>query len=310
MGHTFSRREWLLSTVGTGLALTVSRPSSGAPGERPIELGFSLYGFPKTPVLDALKVIAETGYRTVELALLPNWPNDPVAFTKEARGEVKRALADLGLSLPALMDNLPLSVAETAFRDHGERIRRAAEVAHTLVPDAPPLLETVLGGKPGAWDEVKDAFAGRLAEWAKLAESLRLTIAVKAHAGNAMNRPEHLVWLLDQVASPWIRGAFDYSHFDGRGIPLDDAWSALAKQSVFVHVKDRAPGEAVKFLLPGEGTIDYARLFGLMMRDRYAGPVVVEVSGQIHSQPGYDPVAAAKKCFAALDTARKLAKTP
>lgn len=310
MAHSLSRRDWLLTTVGTGLALTVPRESSATAPPPEIELGFSLYGFPKTPVLDALKIVAETGYRAVELALLPNWPNDPVAFTSEARGEVKRALADLGLRLPALMDNLPLSVPDAAFVAHGERIRRAAEVAHTLVPDAPPLLETVLGGKPGAWDEVKEAFAGRLAEWAKLAESLRLTIAIKPHAGNAMNRPEHLVWLLDRVASPWIRGAFDYSHFDGRGIPLEDAWSALSQRTVFVHVKDRAAGEAIRFLLPGEGTIDYARLFGLMRRDGYTGPVVVEVSGQIHSQPGYDPVAAAKKCYAALDAARKTAQSP
>ncbi len=309
MVQLHSRRDWLRATCAGGLAWACPEVGWSALRKPSIELGFSLYGFPKTPVLEALKVVSEIGYRSVELALLPNWPSDPMSFLADARGEVRRALADLGLGLPALMDNLPLSVPEAAFQAHAERIRRAADVAHALVPDAPPLLETVLGGKPGDWDSVKESFAGRLREWAKLAESLRMTIAVKAHVGNAMNRPEHLVWLLDAVDSPWIRGAFDPSHFDGRGIPLNEAWTALSKRTVFVHVKDRAPGEAVKFLLPGEGTIDYRGLFGLMLRDGYAGPVVVEVSGQIHSQPGYDPVAAAAKSFRSLDAARKSAMT-
>ncbi len=304
-----SRRDWLLATCAGGLTWAYPEFGWSAHRKSSIDLGFSLYGFPKTPVLDALKTVSEIGYRSVELALLPNWPSDPMSFSADARGEVRRALSDLGLGLPALMDNLPLSVPEPAFRAHAERIRRAADVAHALVPDGPPLLETVLGGKPGDWEAVKENFAERLREWAKLAESVRMTIAVKAHVGNAMNRPEHLVWLLDAVGSPWIQGAFDHSHFDGRGIPLVEAWTTLAKRTVFVHVKDRAPGEAVKFLLPGEGTIDYRRLFELMVRDGYSGAVVVEVSGQIHSQPGYDPIAAATKCFRSLDSARKLATT-
>ena len=80
----------------------------------------------------------------------------------------------------------------------------------------------------------------------------------------------------------------------------------LTERITFVHVKD-AQGEPGKFqfLLPGEGKTDYAQLFRILSQVGYNGDIVVEVSGQIFSQAGYDPIAAAKKCFAALSPAMK-----
>ena len=72
-----------------------------------------------------------------------------------------------------------------------------------------------------------------------------------------------------------------------------------------MHVKDaRGKPGAFQFLLPGEGTTDYAALFGMWKQSGYAGPVVVEVSAQISSKPGYDPLAAAKQCWPVLNAAR------
>ena len=75
----------------------------------------------------------------------------------------------------------------------------------------------------------------------------------------------------------------------------------LLPRTKFIHVKD-ATGDASKyqFLLPGEGHTDYLKYFTALKQHGYQGPVGVEVSGQIFNKPGYEPIAAAKKCYAVL----------
>ena len=78
----------------------------------------------------------------------------------------------------------------------------------------------------------------------------------------------------------------------------------LLPRTKFIHVKDSV-GTMPKFqfALPGEGSIDYVKYFSLLKQHGYTGPVCVEVSGQVFNKPGYDPIAAAKKSFAALNGA-------
>ena len=95
---------------------------------------------------------------------------------------------------------------------------------------------------------------------------------------------------------------------DPRGLDLGKTLDALLPHTAFIHVKD-ALGDVAKFqfALPGEGTIDYADYFRRLKASNWAGSVCVEVSGQVFGKPGYDPIAAAKKCYAALAPAFRAA---
>jgi sugar phosphate isomerase/epimerase len=298
-----NRRAFLrrASLVATALLLPTAAGRAKPTQANTIPFGFSLYGM-KTLSLEAgLEACAKLGYDGVELPLMPDWPAEPKRLTKQDRQNLHRQLSDLKLTLPALMENLPPDASDTTHRRQTDRLKAAADLGNELAPDAPPLIETVLSGKVGQWDELKGLFVRRVGDWAKVAEGAKTELAVKPHRFGAMNTPEQALWLVKEVSSPWLKLAYDYSHFAGRDLPLADTLKAMLSQTRFVHVKDvRVEGGKAEFLLPGEGTTDYVALLKGLKEGGYSGCVCVEVSTGIHNQKGYDPLAAAKKCYEAL----------
>jgi sugar phosphate isomerase/epimerase len=127
---------------------------------------------------------------------------------------------------------------------------------------------------------------------------LKTVVAIKPHVSGTMNLPDRALWLVNQVASPWVKLVYDYSHYELHGLDLKETMRQLVRQSVFVHIKD-SEGEAgkFKFLLPGEGRMDHKAYVQALTAAGYKGAVVVEVSSQISGQPGYDPAYAARRCY-------------
>ncbi len=295
-----TRRHFLHTALGFAALPKLTR--AAAPGG--ISLGFSLYGMKTLPLSEALKTCAEIGYANVEFALNAGYPTEPKVFTVEARKEAARQLSTLKLDLPCLMVNISLTADDKAHASSLQTIRDAAQVARDLNAEWPAILETVCGGKPATWEQQKAGMVERLKSWAETAEREKTTITIKAHVGSAVNSPERLLWLLEQVNSPAIQVAYDYSHFELQGIDMEHSMKLLLPRTKFIHVKDSTgePGK-FQFLLPGEGRTDYVKYFTALKKHGYAGPVVVEVSGQIFNKPGYEPVAAAQRSYAALSGA-------
>lgn len=305
MPHLITRRQTLACAAGL-VASLASRTKLLAAEESTIGLGFSLYGMKTLSLAQAIETCHEIGYDCFELPLMPGWPADPEKLDVSARKELKATIEKSGLRLAALMENLPILGEDKVHAANLQRLKLAAELARDLVPETPPLIETVLGGKPAEWDKVKEKMVLRLKDWASIAEERKVSIAIKAHVGNALHKPADAVWLLEQVGSKSVRLAFDQSHFGLQNISLENSLETLLPQTIFIHVKD-AEGDATKFqfLLPAEKENHYAEYFKLLAEKKYRGDVVVEVSGQIHAKPGYDPVTAAKKCYEPLAAAMK-----
>jgi len=72
----------------------------------------------------------------------------------------------------------------------------------------------------------------------------------------------------------------------------------LLPRSAFITVKDskRVDGKP-HFLLPGDGTVDYTRYFRKVQALRWSGWVLVEVTRQLQTEPGYDGAAAARRSY-------------
>ena len=293
-----NRRECL--ALGAAALTGALLPAADKPVAK-LSFGYSLYGMKTLSLEEGLKACAAIGYDAVELALMPGYHADPAKLDADARKKLRDRLGELKLSLPALMENLPPEADDTKHKAQLDRLKAAAELGHSLSPAKPPIIETILGGKPGQWDTLKTLLAKRLADWAKIAEATKTVIAIKPHRFGVMTLPAQARWLLDEVKSPWLKLVYDWSHYEGRNLTMKETIDTVIPQAVFVHVKDTVfEKDQAKFVLPGEGKTDYVELLKLIQAAGYSGNVCVEVSGMVSSKKDYDPIAAAKKCFAAL----------
>ena len=300
------RRAFLAASVAQGIGLCAV---AGEPPPRVISFSFSLYGMRTLTLEAALTACARIGYDAVELALMPTYRAEPSRLSRDDRRQLRERLRELRLGLPALMENLPLDGADAVHRTNLDRLRAACELGRDLSPDQPPLIETILGGGVDRWEKLKGQFATRLGDWARIAETNRTIVAIKPHRFGAMNLPSHALWLLEQVRSPWIKVAYDFSHYQHRDLTMADTLKSLLPQTRFVHVKDtRMDNARATFVLPGEAGVDYPALLRQLDEGRYAGTFCVEVSGMVQNVKGYDPIAAARRSYDNVEPAFRAAR--
>jgi len=299
-----NRRAFLAQCTAGALALSAAPTGllAAAKGGPMIPLGMSLYGMKSLEVDVALRTCAEIGYDSVEWVANAGWATEPKNIGNSERKRLAAMFDTLGLRLHGIMENLSLLAPPDTLRSNLDRIKDAAELAYALAPKSLPVIETTLGGKPAVWKESKDAMAERLNAWAEVGKSAKAVIAIKAHVGGALHTPEDAAWLVKQANSPWIKLTYDFSHFELRGYKLSDSMALMIGQTRFIHIKDTNGGNAEKFqfLLPGDGKTDYVEYLTLLKSHGYRNPVTIEVSGQVWNKKEYDPIAAAKHCYAKL----------
>jgi sugar phosphate isomerase/epimerase len=140
-----------------------------------------------------------------------------------------------------------------------------------------------------------------LAEYAK---SVGTMVGIEPHVGSSCHLPKHAVWLTEQVASDGLTLHFDISHFNVQGIPMEESIRLLAPLAKHTHIKDEsglAPDH--KFLIPGEGEMDYPDYLRMMQAAGYDGHIVVEISLMVQARPDYDALAAATQSYNVVNAA-------
>lgn len=300
------RREFCSAVLGAVSASSIGSMPTGkgllaenlAADARACTLGYSTYGLPNLSAVDAVKLIDSLGYDSIEFTIFSDRSVAPEILSVEDRQTLVAALRKHGLRTTALMENLrPADSAERHVMDCA-RLERACELATSLQPEKPPMIQTVLGQRD--WGEVRELCAKRMLDWLRIAEKHKVVVGIKPHRGHAMSRPSDAIWLLKKLGDPpWIRMVFDYSHFIFRDMPMEKVIEESLPYTSHIAVKDASDDNGqVNFKLPGEsGTIDYAKLLKKFYDGGYRGDVCVEVSSQVWRQPKYDADQAAKLSY-------------
>jgi inosose dehydratase len=292
----------MFQTRRTALASIAALPAAAPAAETATLVpAFSMYGMKDVPLAKGLDHLAKTGYRAVELACLAGWEADPESLSPMAVSQLAKLLQASGMAVAALMLDVPIDAPEVAFQKNQRLLAKACALAKSLQPGSPPLLETVVGGKPGDLPAKLPLFRERLAKVAAVLEREGGTLALKPHRMQAFDDASALSALIAGAKSPRVVAVFDPSHFQHRMPGIPEAWKALAAQTRFVHVKETViDGKQSRFVLPGDGGLDLAMMRALLLQGGYKGSVCVEVSRQVWAAPGYDPFTAATKSFTAI----------
>ena len=298
-----TRRTVLHGAACAGIsALSSSIPIWGRPvcqnQQSELTLGFGTYGTRGLKTEVAIRLLVEIGYDAVELTATEGWDAEPQNMSKSRRASLRRQLSQSGLILTSLMEHVRPSGEKAAQEKNIRRLKAAAELAHDLSPQTPPVIQTTLGGEN--WEQSRYLFLDRLGQWSEVARSMQTIIAIKPHRGSAMSQPLEAVWLIEQLGErPSIRMCYDYSHYAFRQLDLKETIHTALPYVAHVAVKDAVERDGgVTFLLPGEaGTIDYVTLLKTLTAGGYAGDICCEVSSAVWRQPGYDATVAARTCY-------------
>lgn len=274
-------------------------------------MGIGNYGMPAARVEEAIQLVAETGFDSLELTMMPDWDSSPEKLGADRRRSLRQMLADSRLILTSLMEDLTPSPVEAEQQAALDRLKRAAELGGDLAPDRLPLIQTVLGG--GRWEEKRTLYRDCLGDWLRIAESHKVTIAVKPHRSGAMSLPAEAAWLYEQLGrSPCFGMVYDHSHYAFRDLSIEETVKTALPITRHIAVKDVVRrGERFEFSLPGEaGTIDHSEILKRFFEGGYRGDVCCEVSSQVFRRSDYDPPVATRHCYNALRQLFEKGKIP
>lgn len=271
-----------------------------------MQLGYSTWGMPTVPIDRAVQHLAALGYDGIELTVIPGYTTELSTLGPAERRRIRRLFQEHHLVLPAIAAHT--SLLETDPEKHAtnmSRLRAAVDLAVDLAwDDAPPAVNTTPGGGPDDWETIKDRLVAETRSLVDYAAPRGVTIAMEPHVGASINSPERVLWLIEQVGSPYLGVNFDISHFDIVGMTIEETVPVLAPYSVHTHVKDqRGRVPDFEFLIPGEGDFDYVRYLNAMQTAGYTRCITVEVSVMVQRRPDYDPLAAADLSYRTLSAA-------
>jgi len=271
-----------------------------------MKLGYGNYGMKGVALADLAGGLARLGYEAFEVCVMDGWPSHPDNIDADERRRLRKSLADASLEFTAALGGYKVLVPSDDLPAQVEAFRAACRLLHELTDKPTPVITSTLGGGgPTDWDTGKRFVGDRCVLFADAALEEECCFAVEAHIGGILDVPDRVAWLLTQYQHPALRANFDISHFLANGCDMATSIALVAPYGVHAHVKDSTLIDGkVRFLLPGEGTTDYAKYFQLLGEAGWKLPVTVEVSQQVFTRAGYKPWEAAAFCFTVLDKAR------
>ena len=269
-------------------------------------LGFSTWAMPALPIDPVVTHLAKVGFDAIEICVLPNFSTALDKLDAAERRRIPHLLRAHNLKLSAVNAYVDLMEPdETKFADNAAYVQRAADLAAEWIQDGrQPVVVSGFGGRQGELTTRQGQLVERISKLGDYAQARGVVLALEHHVGNAVETPDQVVSIMQQVTSLGARINFDISHFNVVGIPIEESVDKIIPYAVHTHIKDeagRAPNH--QYLIPGEGVFDYIRYLKAMQAHGYTGAISTEISVMVQRRPNYDALATATRSYEVVSQA-------
>lgn len=233
------------------------------------------------PIADVLPYVAESGFRTIEIATAPGHFRyaDPAAVTA-----LKEALDQYGLHVHALHapfgQELNLTSLDPEQRRYTfDRFVVAAEALRVL---GGHYLVVHPGGEDPRWVWHREERLGLCVEGLTRTREecgrRGLTLVVETPLPHLLGgQVEDLAWIMDRLPDQGVGMCLDTSH-TFLGGTLFEAIDRFGQKLLHVQASDNK-GHTDDHLVPGEGVIEWSRVISSLERVGYRGMFLLEVAG-------------------------------
>lgn len=265
-----------------------------------MHLAYSANAYMRYPLDEAIRRIADLGYRGIELmADTPHcWPEDMTAADAD---RIRGLLDRHGLTISninAFMLNRigdprqPYWYPSWIEPDRGYRqiridhticsltLARRLGAGHVSTEPGGPVSTPNLASA----SQTSEARAAAMETFVEMlkpvldhAAGQEVTLLVEPEPGLLIETCEQYLELRARLDSPWLALNCDVGHFYCVGQSPPDVIRRLARDIRHVHIEDIAATRVHQHLVPGDGVIDFAGVFGSLKEVNYDGWVTVEL---------------------------------
>lgn len=269
-------------------------------------LGFSTWGMPAQPIDPVVAHLAKVGFDAIEICVLPHFSTALDKLDAAERRRIPQLLRDHNLKLSSVSSYVSMMEQDpTRFAENFAYVQRTIDLAAEWFQDGrQPVVVSGFGGHPGELATLQDQLVERINTLGDYAHARGVVVGFEHHVGNAVETPDQVVAIMQQVTSPGARINFDISHFNVVGIPIEESVAKIIPYAVHTHIKDesgRAPHH--QYLIPGEGEFDYVRYLKAMHSHGYTGAISTEISVMVQRRPNYDALATATRSYEVVSRA-------
>jgi sugar phosphate isomerase/epimerase len=256
-----------------------------------MQLAFSTNAYLKFSFAEAVRRLAEIGYRGIEImADVPHaWP---ACLLDEQKQAIRQDLADHGLAISNVNAFMMNAISDPRQRYwhpswiEPDRHYRQIRIDHTMRSLTlarelgAPCITTEPGGpvEPGgSWSAALRLFVEELKPVAEHAERAGVLLLIEPEPGLLIEKADQFLELMQLIDSPAVGLNFDIGHFYCVGDEPAPTVHRLAPYIRHFHLEDIAATRVHHHLVPGDGAIDFAATFEAIGQIGYSGWVTIEL---------------------------------